>query len=276
MKKLIYIACVLFTINTNAQITYEFTQDSASTIPFIVGGVSVQNQLMIINFETLGDKYVSINRLGSYISIYDMSHVLVKIISWAGFPATTGGVNNTTVLYFSQLLFNTDNKIEFMYVTTAPKYTGIYNEDGTLLFSDTGFADILLNTPLQQYPIYNTTAGTKMILSYSNGQAKVFGLAGTLSTAIEQKSHAFASTMGNAYPNPTNSTTTIEYALPKGTMQGEVVFYNTQGTEVKRFKVDNTFSSLLISTTDIPAGTYYYQLQTGGNASGSKKLVVIK
>ena len=209
-----------------------------------------------------------------------MNHVLVKTISLVGLPSSINGINYKNVLYLSQQLFNTDNKIEFMYCVptsgTAGFYTGIYNEDGTLLFSDTGNVAIFPNVPLQQYPIYNTPNGTKMILSYSNGHAKVFGLGGTLSTAIEQKSHAFVSTMGNAYPNPTNSTTTIVYALPKGTMQGEVVFYNTQGTEVKRFKVDNTFNSLLISTTDIPAGTYYYQLQTGGNASGSKKLVVIK
>jgi hypothetical protein len=63
---------------------------------------------------------------------------------------------------------------------------------------------------------------------------------------------------------------------PQGTTQGELVFYNVQGIEVKRFKVDNTFSSLLISTTDIAAGTYYYQMQINGDASATKKMVVVK
>ena len=107
-------------------------------------------------------------------------------------------------------------------------------------------------------------------------RAKVFGLAGTLTTAIYRSSHSFAGNMGNAYPNPTASASTIPYTLPQGTNSGEVVFYNTTGTEVKRFKVDNTFADLQITTQDIPAGTYYYQLQVAGTASGTKKLVVVK
>ncbi|HEX7413468.1 MAG TPA: T9SS type A sorting domain-containing protein, partial [Bacteroidia bacterium] len=158
--------------------------------------------------------------------------------------------------------------------------TGIYNEDGILLFSDTGAAQIMPNEPLQQYPIYNTTSnGTIMILSYRNWQAKVFSLAGTLTTAIDRANAQLVSngaSVANPRPNPTNNTTTIEYTLPQGTNQAELVFYSIQGIEVKRFKVDNTFSSLLISTADIAAGTYYYNLQVGGNASGSKKMVVVK
>ncbi|HXB41101.1 MAG TPA: T9SS type A sorting domain-containing protein [Bacteroidia bacterium] len=80
----------------------------------------------------------------------------------------------------------------------------------------------------------------------------------------------------NPHPNPANDATTIEYKISDGVNQGEIIFYDLQGTEIKRFKVDKTFSSLLISTTDIPAGTYYYQLQTSGNTSAGKKMVVIK
>ncbi|MBI5219458.1 MAG: T9SS type A sorting domain-containing protein [Bacteroidia bacterium] len=64
--------------------------------------------------------------------------------------------------------------------------------------------------------------------------------------------------------------------LPNGINQGEIVFYDIQGKEIKRFKVDKTFNSLLISTADIPAGTYFYQLQTDAQNSGGKKMVVIK
>ncbi len=83
-------------------------------------------------------------------------------------------------------------------------------------------------------------------------------------------------TIANPHPNPTNNTTNVDYKLPDGVHQGEIVFYDLQGTEVKRFKVDKTFNSLLISTTDIPEGTYYYQLQTTGNTSAGKKMVVVK
>jgi uncharacterized repeat protein (TIGR03803 family) len=80
----------------------------------------------------------------------------------------------------------------------------------------------------------------------------------------------------NIYPNPNNGSAKIDYTLPPGVNEGEIVFYNLQGMEVKRFKVDRTFNTLLISTKDIAAGTYYYQLQTSGESSGGKKMVVIK
>jgi Secretion system C-terminal sorting domain len=79
-----------------------------------------------------------------------------------------------------------------------------------------------------------------------------------------------------AYPNPNNGSAKIDYTLPEGVNEGEIVFYNLMGNEVKRFKVNRTFNTLLISTKDIAAGTYYYQLQTTIDNSGGKKMVVIK
>jgi hypothetical protein len=81
--------------------------------------------------------------------------------------------------------------------------------------------------------------------------------------------------LSNSYPNPAIISTRIDYELPNGVNEGVIVFYNLQGNEVKRFKVDRTFNTLLISTKDIAAGTYYYQLQTSGESSGGKKMVVI-
>ncbi|MCE9538103.1 MAG: T9SS type A sorting domain-containing protein, partial [Bacteroidetes bacterium] len=78
------------------------------------------------------------------------------------------------------------------------------------------------------------------------------------------------------YPNPTNSSTKIDYTLPNGINKGEIVFYDTQGKEVKRFNVDNTFNSLEISTEDLRSGIYYYNLQTAQGNSGAKKLVTVK
>ena len=161
---------------------------------------------------------------------------------------------------------------------TTIYYTGIYNEDGLLLFSDTGSPAIYTNVPLQQYPIFNTSVGTKMILSYRNGHAKVFDLPGTLSTAIAQTNNNLISQskISNPYPNPTNNTTSIDYTLPPGINEGEIIFYNLQGIEIKHFKVDRTFSTLLISTADIAEGTYLYQLQTTAQSTEGKKMVVIK
>ena len=82
--------------------------------------------------------------------------------------------------------------------------------------------------------------------------------------------------VSNAYPNTTNNSTRIDYTFPSGVNEGQIVFYDLQGKEIKRFKVDKTFDHLLISTSDIPAGTYFYQLQTANQSSAGKKMVVIK
>jgi hypothetical protein len=238
---------------------------------------------MIINFEISGERFVKINRWGKSIEIYNMNHALQKTIDCSGFPMAPGNEMGE-VLYLSENLFSTDSKIAFLYgysgSSSANIFTGIYEEDGNLIFSDTAAPIIRTNTPLQQYPIYNTTQGTKMILSYLNGHAKVFSLPGTLSTSIQEANNNLIAMqtgkVSNAYPNPTSNATQIDYTLPVGVNEGEIVFYNLQGIEVKRFKVDKTFNSLLISTKDIAAGTYYYQLQTTASSSEGKKMVVIK
>ena len=78
------------------------------------------------------------------------------------------------------------------------------------------------------------------------------------------------------YPNPSNGSVTLQYELPKNETEGELILYNMQGTEVKRYKVDNTFKDILLDNTQLPAGTYFYQLQTKKGAVGTKKMVVVK
>ncbi|MBI3503140.1 MAG: T9SS type A sorting domain-containing protein [Bacteroidetes bacterium] len=283
MKKIIYIILLAYSINANAQIALEHSYDTAST--FKSGSPALSDQLELVHFEVSGDRYVKINRHGEKISIYDLNHVLLKTIDLSGFP----GSPNLYILYLSESLFDTDPGIEFMYTsdqTSTPPYiyTGIYNDDGTLIFSDTAIAEILINFPSQQYPIYNTTQGTKMILSYkgstlSSFKAKVFSLPGTLSAGIQEGNAALMQAQGaisNLYPNPSTGKVTLQYELPKGEREGEIILYNTQGAEVKRYKVDDTFKDLLLDNTQLPAGTYFYQLQTSKGSVGTKKMVVIK
>jgi hypothetical protein len=282
MKKIFLIVFIAVGINTRAQITLEHTYDTASTLYSIFN--LYRDQLMIINFSVSGEEYVKINRQGEAIEFYDMNHSYIKSISYAGFPQDLN--NFPSFLYISQNLFSNDSKIEFMYVyeyNATNGYgiyaTNIYNEDGVILFSDTGGAAIVANYEQQQLPIYSTSVGTKMILSYRFGQAKVYSLPGTLTVDIEEankKLITMQSSVSNAYPNPNNGSTKIDYTLPPGVNEGEIVFYNLQGMEIKRFKVNRTFNTLLISTKDIAAGTYYYQLQTSAQSSEGKKMVVIK
>lgn len=277
MKKYFLFAFVAICLGANAQITLKYTYDTASTL-------FENNQLMIINFAVSGELYVNINRVGKYISIYDLNHSLVKKTDCSGFPLT-GDTNFGEVLYLSQNLFSTDSKIDFIYMYSdinGYDYTQIYNEDGTLLFQADSMAPIVdVNVIQQQFPIYNTSQGTVMILSKQFGMlANVYSLPGTLPSGIQEANNQLiamqAGNVSNAYPNPNNGSAKIDYSLPPGVNEGEIVFYNLMGNEVKRFKVDRTFNTLLISTKDIEAGTYFYQLQSTGENSGGKKMVVIK
>ena len=281
MKNLILIALFAFSFNAGAQIILEQDYDSAAS--YATGEPSVINQLMIVKFEESGDRYVKINRLGKCINIYDITHVLIKTIDFSGFPMNSIG-SMGEVLYLSEHLFNLDSKIEFIYGfsdgDSSNTLTNIYNEDGALIFSSNGAPMIKGNIPQQQLPIYNTINGAKMILSYPNGHAKVFSLPGTLSTAIAEANYqliqAQEGQFKNLYPNPSNGKVTLQYQLPKEEQQGEIVLYNIQGAEVKRYKVDNTFNDILIDNSQLQAGTYFYQLQTGKGAVGIKKMVVVK
>ena len=204
MKYLIFIVLFASYYNNSAQITLSCTHDSASTYN-IFGTYAEMNQLLMIKFEISGERYVKVNRCGKVIEIYNLNHSLVKTISLTGVTLANGVVGD--ILYLSETLFDTDPAIEFMYTVGGGNYyiTNIYKENGSLIFSDTGSVMVYPNYEMQQYPIYNTSQGTIMILSYLNGQAKVFSLAGTLSANIEQANGQLmqqSGTFSNLYPKP--------------------------------------------------------------------------
>jgi len=275
MKKIILMALLALEMTANAQITLEHIYDSAS--------VHDNNRLMMVDFEITGQHYVRINREGKTINIYDLNHSLTKTISYSGFPINPNLC--PIILYLSEILFDNDPDIDFMWIYTVNyiDYTQIYNENGTLIFQGDSMSPMVFVTePQFQFPIYNTANGTKMILSCDNNiyqQAKVFSLPGTLTTDIAEANGQLMQQNGQLsklYPNPSNGAVTLQYELPEGETEGELILYNMQGLEVKRYKIDNTFNDILLDNTQLPAGTYFYQLQTSKGAVGTKKMVIIK
>jgi hypothetical protein len=266
-----------------AQIVFEHEYDSAST-------ANNTNQLYMIDLEVDGEKYVRVTRdsANRYITLYNLNHSLYKQISCNSFPLYYSATPFDTIwqynfeaLYISQHLFNTDNYIEFMFYTgTSSKfYTGIYDEMGNVLFAaDSAGPFVRPNVPQVHRPIYNTSAGTKMILSFQNGKARVYNLPGILTSAMEQANNNLMdnSVLYDPYPNPAREYTEVTYELPPGAKTGTIVLYDLQGNEVKQLMVDNTFRHLRLSTTDLAAGIYYYSLQTATSSTGGRKVVVIR
>ena len=290
ITKSVFVLAILLTLTltSKSQIILEHVYDSAATGAGQHWCSITFSQLMLIDFEISGKRYVNINRCGKVIEIYDLSHTLVKTISLASLPPDINYSTIGDILYLSQRLFSTDSKIAFMYLfqendSLGDSYsvTNIYNEDATLMFSDTSGAWVYPSYEMQQWPIFNTTGGTKMILSdQGSGHAKVFSLPGTLSTCCAlannvQLIQAQGGRLFNLYPNPNNGSVTLQFELPKGEKEGEIVLYNTIGIEIKRYKVDGALKELVIDNTQLAAGAYFYQLQTSKGAA-DKKMIIVK
>jgi len=143
------------------------------------------SQLSIAPLELSGCKYVFVDKQNFSISLYNMDHSLFH-----SFPFPDSPFNQTAyyeVLLISQQLFDKDPKIEFLLTgedTEFKRRTMILNEDGLILLDE---EDAWLmgrqDDRSGRGALYRTKEGVKMILSYEEGEAKVFGLPGDIPAA---------------------------------------------------------------------------------------------
>lgn len=278
MKKILYLIVVLFCVvhNSNAQITYE---------------TSYSAQPLMLYFNHMSPKWMTRATAGNAIYLYNLNHSLYTTINIPSQPA------NFAVAYITEDLFDTDStNLEYLIasVNTQSNFVKIYRQDGTLLFQrDSAWmtcSAILTNIDYRSN-IVPTDSGTKMFVGiytpYYN-HSEVYSLPGVLpcpslcgsvapgGSSPLQIEEAVQKNFNNPYPNPSSSQIRLPYQLPQGETSGEIVFYDLTGSEVKRYKVDTTFSELILTTSDLVAGSYYYQLQTPHSKSEGKKLIVIK
>lgn len=230
------------------------------------------------HFNHMTSKWMVVN--GNNIYLYNLNHSLYTQIVVPPQPYIFG------VQYVTDDLFDTDStNLEYMINAAGTgfgKFVKIYKANGTLLF-------VRDSAALYAEPIVVTDSGTKLRLQIMNSPSyfQLYSLPGTLPcpmicggstvpgeipTMIQENYKDFS----NPYPNPSNQQTHIPYQLPVGETTGEIIFYDLTGSEVKRYKVDKTFSELILTASDLAAGSYYYQLQTPYSKSEGKKLVVIK
>lgn len=281
MKKLILPVLIVLQSVAQGQITLDHTYQNA-------GHYGVQNNwqlLKLVRLEIDGEKFVFIDNSERKVKLYHLNHSIWKTISFDAAVNLQVNYNNSNIIYISQHLFDLDNEIEFLLCENGDNNssaTQVINEDGSILFTAEDQVPILFaSVPQEQVPIYSTVEGTFLILSggnVSDGNAYVYKLPGTLAAGISPgPMHELATlSAGLAYPNPTASTTRIDYALPAGVNEGFIVLYNTGGQEVKRYSVDRTFTTLELNTEDLQSGTYYYNLQTVQGVSGGNRLVTVR
>jgi hypothetical protein len=74
----------------------------------------------------------------------------------------------------------------------------------------------------------------------------------------------------NVYPNPAREKLTFE--LEKSLENAELIIYSSEGREIMVEKVDG--EKLSINISDLPAGTYYYNLLSNEKRAGSGTFIV--
>ena len=253
--------------------------------------------LYMVNLELSGPKYVlkSQDSGDRYLKLYNLNHSLWKSIDCNPLRAVKR-TNNTTVFlfgsfYISETLFDCDTNIEFIYTSQAAGFpdrsiVDIYNEHGKMLFSSDS-TDLPMNYGtglvylLQQRPVYNTPGGAKMILNKAvnrvgsvwNIAPHVYNLPCALSTGIAGLKKQAEGPDLSVLPNPHFYESTIKYTLPEGMERAEIVVSSMDGKELKRYQVDNTFNSIYIGHSDMPAGSYLYSLVGGGQVLTAKKVI---
>jgi hypothetical protein len=284
-----FFAAALFSNCVQAQITLDHAYTS-----------STRDEIFMVSLENSGPKYVlKCTDSGSrYLKFYNLNHSLWKTINCNSFKTTVQPVNGQTQFifgsyYISESLFDCDTNIEFLYVSFAAApwqaFVGVYNEHGTLVFGadsmSTDMSSVGVRGDYQNRTIYNTPTGTKMTL-YKNQYVTsptagwirvpmVYNLPCTLTTGVGGIPRHTVSGEMSVTPNPYTNQSKVSYKLPEDVREADLIITDLQGKEIKRYRVDRTFDSLLIGPDDLPSGTYMYSLSVGGRVLNAKKVIKI-
>ncbi|MEZ4902945.1 MAG: T9SS type A sorting domain-containing protein [Spirosomataceae bacterium] len=78
----------------------------------------------------------------------------------------------------------------------------------------------------------------------------------------------------NAYPNPANDYTEIDYQMSPGAGNARVSMFNVIGNNVGEYELDKNDRQLRIQTREMPTGVYFYRLLLDGKTVATKKLLV--
>lgn len=227
-------------------------------------------------------KLFAMDDVNNECRIYNLDHSLYKTIDLT----IPSGKYLYDVRFVTQDLFNTNNKIELLYVyydyveTDATTQTGYYNyytrvideDGGVLLNKDGGLYSSLYKIADEEYRLF--------IYSYDysswpyESNTDIYKLGGyphfLASTEVTERS----ASIENAYPNPASEYATIGYALPDGVREANLNIYSMSGKQVGSFRVDRQFTSLRIPTGSFLPGEYLYRIETEDNASSSKQILI--
>lgn len=269
------IALLFLGTHARAQITLEHTYPGA-------GFFSNYKQLMMVELEASGWKYVAVDAVARTIKLYNLDHTLYKNISFSAAPSTPPEFR-PYIMYISEHLFDLDDDIEYLFTVLMSgnqAITMVYDETGALILDATdGYPAVLPTYHSQHYPIYNSSEGTKLILSFEDGTARVFALPGSLSLGVangsEQEVQA-AQQRAWAFPVPSSGWVSIELPEALATAPGELQVFNAAGQLVAVAPVLNNSRTVQVDLGPLAVGSYQYRIFSEGTVHYTGPLEVVR
>jgi hypothetical protein len=253
---------------------------------------------MLVSDIYVKNKLKSITFYKSDFSVYKTIDISQKFpFDTSGYEFNEIGLGEIKVMngidneyLFTDKFFNNDDKIEFIlqyssYSSQSNSDQGVsivMNEDGQEIQR---FINLQSQEISFQYWRYLNIL-FKNQKNYDQSKTIVFSIPGNLPCPFtcSQKAagimpitqpNEFKEIQVNGFPNPSSDKVTLAYTLPEGVSFGTLKLYTQTGELVKEFKVSSQVDHLELPVSDYTPGTYYYELQAGGNTSGGKKIVVI-
>lgn len=282
MIKLLVLLVIMISIPAFAQITHSYHFPSEPATRY--------------SYEQVEDTSFRIIALMGYytqIKVYNLDHTFDRdIFLNTDYMLRNSYIDNISLI--TSRLFDTNDQYEYVQtgrsgISQDTSWIAIYNENQDLLFSCT---DCIFAAPVassSSYSIPDLSSAFKivndttrmMIQNMRDRSADVYNLPGKLpqcKTSVMGKDETTIISGRalplKAYPNPSNGKIRIEYTLPESVTRGEILITTSDGREVKRYRVGNMFTDILIEKSELASGAYFYKLITERGESEARKFVI--
>ena len=92
-------------------------------------------------------------------------------------------------------------------------------------------------------------------------------------TALKKESFS-RSVVSEIYPNPANTSATIELSVNQSVSSVKISVSNVIGTQIYSIEVAKTERRIVLSTEDLQEGVYFYSLILDGKKEFTRRLIV--
>jgi hypothetical protein len=261
MKRIcLLIICCIFAIKAAAQITLHHNYEHSGTY---------------ISLKYSGDKFFLMDIAANQCRIYNTDNSLWKTIH-LDIPA-----NNYLydIRYVSEGLFDTETTVALAYVFFSYNSSSQVYTYTTRIITETG--QELLSIPGCSFlSVHDLGEKGMKLLAYIYDYNEVPVSVQTRIFNLPDQPHEpttvlplTGKTQMKAFPNPARDNTVINYSLPAGVAEGEILLYDIRGILIRSFRVDNNFDHIKIDITSFPSGTYIYYLVASGQKKEGKLVI---